>query len=323
MQNSDIDAIILEQAIDWLLRIEEQPLNADEQKQFEQWKNSSQRHQEIWGRVGKVRKKLDTHVQAIPRSLTKNFLEEQKSPWLGKLMFFLITGTIVTVTFQISKKEAWLADYRTTFSEQKRITLDDGTNIRLNSKTALDVNYTKNERNIILRYGEIYVETGKDNLKRPFKVLNQHGQMLALGTAFNVNQQKDQTILTVVEHTVEITTMQTKQKQKVKSKQKLRFNNKHISPIGNLPVEGLPWLKGLVTVNRISVKDIAEIIEKNYGVTVYIDKELNEQLINQIEISGSFPINDLDRTVALLESTYPIKISKSFWGNKLKVYSIK
>ncbi|KAF7276542.1 hypothetical protein GWI33_010100, partial [Rhynchophorus ferrugineus] len=231
----------------------------------------------------------------------------------------LAGSSIIALTVYTGKKQAWLADYRTTYAEQKSIQLEDGTHITLNSKTAIDVNYTAHDREIILRFGEIYVETGKDNAKRPFKILDQHGEMLALGTAFNVQQQKDQTLLIVTEHAVQVTTQQSKQQQTIQAGQQIGFDTQQIYPTQPIQLEQLTWRNGLVTVNRMSLQDFAQIIEKNFWIHVVIDPNLFATLPETIEISGSYPMNNLARLIVLLENTYPVQIETSFFGQKITI----
>lgn len=324
MQNSRYNndqASILEQAADWLSLMEEQPLTEEQRQQFEQWKNSSPQHQKIWQRAEKVRAKLHRHAQHIPATLAKDILTQQEStpPLLGKLVLILAGGTVLAYGIYSIQEQAWLADYRTGYAEQQSIQLEDGTSIILNSKTAIDINYTKTERQIVLRFGEIYVETGKDPAQRPFTVLNQHGEMLALGTAFNVQQQKDRTQLIVIEHAVQLTTEQTRQQQTINAGQQIGFNAQQFYPAQPVQFEQLTWRKGLVTVNRLNLQDFAKIIEQHYGMQVKFATPVTDPALANIEISGSYPINNLDRLIELLEETYPIKIESSFFGGKLLV----
>lgn len=313
------DAEILDQAADWLLLMDEKPLDSEQLQQFEQWKNTSPRHQKIWQHAEKVQKNLNTHTQYISQELAENLLNNPQlsTPMIGKFIFIFAIGGLFSGTLYIGQQQAWLADYRTPYAEQKQITLDDGTIIVLNSKTAIDVQYTDTERNIILRFGEIYIETAQDTQHRPFKVLGKHGDMLALGTAFNVNQQPQKTILSVTQHKVQITTKHSQQQQIVKEGQQSSFNAEQIFSVEKMQFEPLVWRNGLVTVNRLNVIDFAKIIERHYGVAIEIDPTaLNLQ---HIEISGSFPINNLDRLLSLLQETYPIQIEKSFFGTKLLI----
>ena len=318
-----LDAEILDQAVDWLLLMDEKPLNNEQLQEFEQWKNTSPLHQEIWQRVEKVQNNLKGHTQYISHELAENILNNPQlsTPIIGKIILVFTVGSLLSGLLYIGQQQAWMADYRTAYAEQKQIRLDDGTLVVLNSKSAIDIQYTKSERNIILRFGEIYIETAKDKQHRPFKVLGKHGDMLALGTAFNVNQQSQKTILSVTQHSVEITTKHSRQPQLVKEGQQSSFNTKQIFAVEKMQFEPLVWRHGLVTVNRINVEDLAKIIERHYGISVEIDPAASN--LKHIEFSGSFPINNLDRLFVLLQETYPLRIEQSFFNTKILIKNTK
>lgn len=55
--------------------------------------------------------------------------------------------------------------------------------MRLNSRSALDIEFDDNERRLHLRSGEILIQTAKGDT-RPFIVETEQGRLRALGTRF-------------------------------------------------------------------------------------------------------------------------------------------
>src|SRR5690606_11580505 len=80
----------------------------------------------------------------------------------------------------------WTADYRTATGEQRRSVLADGTQLQLNTASAVDVAYDANSRRLVLREGEILITTAPDPAGRPFFVQTPQGIVQALGTRFSV-----------------------------------------------------------------------------------------------------------------------------------------
>ncbi|MCP2937671.1 FecR domain-containing protein, partial [Salmonella enterica subsp. enterica serovar Typhimurium] len=76
-----------------------------------------------------------------------------------------------------------LADHRTVPGERLTVTLDDGSRVTLNTDSAIDEQYTGQERRIVLRRGEILVEVSADP-QRPFVVESRHATARALGTQY-------------------------------------------------------------------------------------------------------------------------------------------
>ena len=59
----------------------------------------------------------------------------------------------------------WLADQRTATGEQRTLKLADGTQINLNTHSAIDVRFDEKRRLIVLQEGEILVETGHNDAR--------------------------------------------------------------------------------------------------------------------------------------------------------------
>ncbi|AOA57032.1 FecR family protein [Acinetobacter larvae] len=312
-QHNDCEAEILEQAAEWLVRLEEGPLNSSEELLFQHWLAQSPLHQKLWQRAEKLQRKLHHRADYLPDHMAKRFLQAQKPahPMLFKNLVLLlgITGIIGSGYFVV-RTQAWDADYRTAYGEQRQITLADGSVLTLNSKTAIDIDYAQNERAIHLRYGEVYIETGKDRQQRPFHVYGQHGRLLALGTAFAVQQHEKKSTLWVTEHAVRIDTQYSHQQQTLAAGYQVEYDNHKIFNAQPLQTEQLLWRKGLLLANRYSMAQFSAMLTENYGVRVQLDPQQQQQLA-KIEISGTFPSNDLNRTLQLLVTTYPVAIERS------------
>ncbi len=85
---------------------------------------------------------------------------------------------------------AWISTgprYRTASGEQLAVNLDDGSRVRLNTRTQLRVAYSADERRIILAQGEAFFDVAHDT-SRPFWVVADGVRVRAVGTAFDVRR---------------------------------------------------------------------------------------------------------------------------------------
>jgi transmembrane sensor len=82
------------------------------------------------------------------------------------------------------------ADHRTATGERRTIVLPDQTVLHLNTRSAVDVVFSQDQRTIHLRAGEVAVETSHADPaeRRPFVVLTEDGSLRALGTRFTVRR---------------------------------------------------------------------------------------------------------------------------------------
>jgi transmembrane sensor len=88
--------------------------------------------------------------------------------------------------------------YATAIGEQRAITLEDGSTVRLNSRTQIRVRLSDARRDVELLEGQALFEVSKDP-RRPFVVDSGDASVLAVGTAFDVYRKTTGTVITVVE----------------------------------------------------------------------------------------------------------------------------
>jgi transmembrane sensor len=93
--------------------------------------------------------------------------------------------------------------YTTQVGEQRSIALEDGSVVELNSRSTLRTHFTKGLRAVELTDGEAIFRVAKD-AKRPFRVRTGATDIVAVGTAFNVNASDARTIVTVLEGRVRV-----------------------------------------------------------------------------------------------------------------------
>jgi transmembrane sensor len=93
--------------------------------------------------------------------------------------------------------------YVTAVGEQRSITLEDGSIIQLNSRSQVRARYARALRAIELVEGEAIFRVAKD-AARPFRVRTGGADIVAVGTAFNVNASEARTVITVLEGRVRV-----------------------------------------------------------------------------------------------------------------------
>ncbi|KZD07849.1 FecR family protein [Oceanibaculum pacificum] len=96
------------------------------------------------------------------------------------------------------------ADASTAVGEQRRLVLDDGSTVHLNTDSAIAVRFAATERRIELLRGEAYFEVAP-NPDRPFIVAALDGTARAVGTAFSVRESGDRVSVAVSEGKVSVT----------------------------------------------------------------------------------------------------------------------
>ncbi|MBW7896430.1 MAG: FecR domain-containing protein [Opitutaceae bacterium] len=93
--------------------------------------------------------------------------------------------------------------YATTAGGYQRATLPDGSVVELNEQSEMNLRFTKGERRVVLRKGEIHFTVTK-NRERPFIVEANGVNVRAIGTAFNVRMMTDVIEVLVTEGVVSL-----------------------------------------------------------------------------------------------------------------------
>jgi transmembrane sensor len=93
--------------------------------------------------------------------------------------------------------------YATAAGEQRIVRLDDGSTVRLNTKSRVAVRFGEDARDIRLLQGEALFTVARDET-RPFRVAAGETMIQALGTQFNVYKRESGTTVSVIEGTVRV-----------------------------------------------------------------------------------------------------------------------
>jgi transmembrane sensor len=93
--------------------------------------------------------------------------------------------------------------YETATGERLAFTLNDGSQVTLDTQSELKVSFSPAERSVRLMRGQAFFEVAKDP-QRPFIVEARNRRFVAVGTAFDVRVDGDQVRVIMVEGTVRV-----------------------------------------------------------------------------------------------------------------------
>lgn len=191
-------------------------------------------------------------------------------------------------------KPLWLhmqADHISRIGEVVYISLPDGSELALNSNSAITLDFTENHRQIHLLKGEVFVKVFKDPQNRPFRVFSQHGQALALGTEFIVREYDKYSILQVLESQVAITAAS--QQAQIGPGTQIKFNRQRLQKSEPAAHGAGSWRQQqLVFINRPLTEVLAEIQRYRIGY-IYLDSSLN-QADTPLRFTGRLSLNNTD-----------------------------
>ena len=211
---SPTDPKILEQAAAWLTRLQSGRVTPATLEELETWRVQSEEHRTVWARAQAVL----ADFEQVPPGLGRDTLQRAHSERRRAVKALALVFVAVPLGWGGYRRlpvpvREWQADYKTFKGEQKSIALSDGTQLDLNTSSAVNRVFSKNEHRIVLLAGEIRITTGAHSAARPqpLVVATAQGLMRPIGTRFSVRQLESETRLAVFAGRVAATTAVSRQ----------------------------------------------------------------------------------------------------------------
>lgn len=186
-------------AVDWWVRKKAGALSQEEQVAFGAWLASDPANGAAFDDISSM---CDYVESLAPRRLAEHPMRASKRPRVAVLAALAVACLALFVSFdEISLRLR--SDHYTGVGEARTVTLEDGSSVQLDAKSAIALHYTAGERRLSLLQGEAWFKVAPDKT-RPFVVEAAGGTATALGTAFDVAVDDDAARVTVTEHRVEV-----------------------------------------------------------------------------------------------------------------------
>jgi transmembrane sensor len=198
----------------------------------------------------------------------------------------------------------YLSDEHTAYGEQRQLRLSDQTQVRLNSASALDIEFDAHERRLYLRSGEILVETAHGD-SRPFIVRTAQGRLQALGTRFLVRREGAATRLIVLQSAVSARPAQGTEQQVIQQGQQVLMQRQQLGHVQAAAPGAEAWSKGMLVADNLALGDLLDQLGHYQPGYLGIDPE-----VANLRISGSFPLYDTEKALAALPASLPVRIER-------------
>lgn len=308
--NSSPDPALIEEAARWFVLLASGQATADEHAACANWRLADSCHEAAWQHIHRATARISgiprQHAQASVTALTSS----GKGRVAGRRRFLVQLGVLCTIGIaarQGWRLSDWSADQRTAVGEQRDVTLADGSNLRLDTNTAIDIEFSAAARLIRLRRGRIMVATASASSMAaghpPFLVETSEGRVEALGTEFVVQQESDSTRVTVLQARVAIhASRATDAPPILVAGQTARFGRQGI--IAQEPVRpgNNAWIKGILVADDMLLADfVAELAR-------YRNTPLEcAPAVCQLRISGTYPLIDTEDALAAVGRILPVR----------------
>lgn len=305
----------LDQAVEWLMVIEEGKFDDVAQLQFAEWIAASDANAQAWAKMEGISRRLD----ALPGHVVQKILEQPASRERRAALRKLLVLTAISaggIGYWGITQRYWLADLRAAVGEQRSSTLSDGTTILLNSNSAADLMLRDNQREITLHRGELRIETIPGKPRLPIYVHTPQATIEPLGTIFDVRLKPGMSIVRVLRDSVYIRRNGNTDVQLLRAGQGAIISKSGIAALPEVDVVlQNAWAQGMLIADEMPLKVFAaELSRYRRGRIIVADDAAD------ILISGAYPVMDPPRVLAVLADTYPLTYESSLLGFSTTIY---
>jgi transmembrane sensor len=339
-EHSDHPAIEAE-ARAWVIRMDgvrpaEQDIN-----EFREWLNRSPLHKREFKRMADIWVGMDDLSERFFSLMEPDMdtREEGDKKFYLKPVFASVIAVIAVVsilagiyfTHESRRTSEYSVDYATITGEIKDVSLPDGSEIQLNTRSKVNVDYETEVRNVYLLEGEAHFKVAH-NPDKPFIVYAGKYSVKAVGTAFNVYLKGNSLDLTVTHGRVEVSLL----------KKAVLPGRKPVLPQGDNLQSLVPFVEGqhvvmdkeIELVQKLSPGDIEKKLSWRDGLLVFDAEKLKDVVsrinryiptkivisdptIANIKFGGHFKVGEIDSILSALEEQFGIRVERV---NKKLIY---
>ncbi len=281
---------IEERAADWLMaRRDQKSWTEDDQKNLDAWLAVSFANQVAYFRLEAAVGRAE-RLRALRPSLN-----QPRSIWpvVFKTAVAFSLVAIVGVAGTKYFLEPYTSAYQTSFGARETLSLNDGSQIELNSDTSVRIVQNANARRAWLDKGEAYFQI-KHDAQHPFVVMAGENRVTDLGTKFAMRRYSDHVEVTLVEGSVRLDTAErvsTARSAILKPGDVATVRAGSIAVIRKSPrdvADGLGWRRGILIFRYTTLAQAAaEFNRYNRRQIVVSDPH-----VAQLTIYGAFAAND-------------------------------
>lgn len=307
MNASMINPQILGEAADWLVQLHSGTASPADHQAIAQWRNRSLEHAQAWQRaealLGEFRSvPPNLALQTLQRASRKEGLSRRQT--LTYMGLLLLAGPLGIASQHLPWGQ-WSADQRTAVGEQRRLQLPDGSQLLLNTDSAVNIAFSPRERRVSLLNGELLISTAKDLGARPFIVETPQGTARALGTRFCVRTAGSSSHVSVLEGQVVVTPQMLQQSTTLNAGERQRFKLNRFDAPERFDVAGVSWDKGMLLANNMRLDELLDELSRYRPGVLRCHPE-----VAALRVSGAFSLRDTDASLRLLSDTLPLNISR-------------
>lgn len=291
--SSSTDDLFAE-ASGWYFRLQAEDVTPAELDAFAMWLAQGQAQDEAWQEVQSMLGALREPARAIREQEQARWRRPRSRQWRQWACAAAVLLMVGVVALQTPWLDRLRADYATGTGEMRRVELADGSELQLNTDTAVQIRMTAGERQVHLLRGEAWFVVTKD-AARPFIVESGGGRVKVVGTQFSVARRDDQTRVQVAQGRVEVSAGKGEPVY-LDPGRAVEYQDERLTAVhGFDPTVGFAWRQRQLVFRQQPLSEVVDELNRYWpGRTLVLGDALRER-----RVSGVF---DIDKPEAVLKA---------------------
>jgi len=298
-----------QEAAAWFAQLNTLSITSRALEDFQAWRRAPandaayERIEALWEVGGRLQGDPDI-ARGVAKALNRrSWLHRLAGLWRGapglrRAATALAAGAALILTFTVLQGE----QYATGVGEQRLVSLDDGTRLRLDTDTRVKVSFSRDGRDVRLIRGQAFFDVAHD-AARPFVVHADAAQVRALGTRFDVRLAGEAVKVTLVEGSVEVTDGKASKAWRLAPGETLTTNEVRPQPRQVDVAAATSWTSGRLIFRETPLAQAVAEVNRYSRHKVVVDVAR----LQSVPVSGVFEVGDTQAFVAAVSDLFELE----------------
>lgn len=298
-----LDYQVLQAAAQWFALLQSEVVSDADRQAWRCWLEEPA-NARAWQRVEQISGRFEPIARDPFGPQASALLQRQPTRrHVVKTLSVLLGGGALALAGGAAPWRSWTADQRTAVGEVRDWRLPDGSQLWLNTDSAVDVAFEAGVRQLALYRGELLIETRDE--PRPLVLRTGEGSLKTHDAArFSVLQRDGVTQLSVFDGVVEVRPAAGRPRTAMRGQQ-VGFDSHHVQPERPVEAGRHAWTTGVLLADNLRLDDfVAELSRYRAG---YLGCDPR---IAGLRVVGAYPLTDTERVLDVLASTLGLQVNR-------------
>ena len=304
---------VIDNATRWIVLLRSGHASEADWQAYRQWRAQDPRHEQL---CAQLETRLGVFKVPIAQGVSGKVLQQAlTTPGTSRRKLLqgalACTGVALGASLLVSQRTALgelTADVSTGTAERRTVSLPDGSELFLNAKSAVDLDFSGPHRIVRLLDGELRVKVAT-NPTMPFQLVTPQALIHVLGSDLTVREREGQGLVVALKGALQIA-RQGLETLQLQTGHEVSYDRYGFSPVRVMSLGAAAWVDGLLEVRDVPLAQIIEALRPYRGGVLRIDPAVAE-----LRVSGMFRLDKTEQVLDTLARTLPIQVLRrsDYW----------